>query len=77
MTQFRPQIQPKPRATSNNNNNNNNYYYYYYYTTAQAAANPAAALNPATKLFTKKIGDEKHSRGSRRRASDIGRYICN
>jgi hypothetical protein len=76
MTQFRPQIQPKPRATSNNNNNNN-YYYYYYYTTAQAAANPAAALNPATKLFTKKIGDEKHSRGSRRRASDIGRYICN
>jgi hypothetical protein len=72
MTQFRPQIQPKPRATSNTNNNN-----YYYYTTAQAAANPAAALNPATKLFTEKIGDEKHSRGSRRRASDIGRYICN
>jgi hypothetical protein len=51
MTQFRPQIQPKPRATSNNNN----YYYYYYYTTAQAAANPAAALNPATKLSEMKI----------------------
>jgi hypothetical protein len=76
MTQFRPQIQPKPRATSNNNNNSY-YYYYYYYTTAQAAANPAAALNPAIKLVTKKIGDENHSRGSRMRASDIGRQICN